>query len=150
MYYFLSIKQQLCIVFYLQINGQIKKQNSIIKVYLQAFVNFKQKNWARLFLMTKFIYNNAKNASTSFTPFKLNCGYHLCISNQKDINSCSQSKLTNNLADEFKEFRVIYWENLKYTQDFQKEIYNNGTKPKSYAHNDKIWLNSKYIKIKQN
>ena len=100
--------------------------------------------------MTKFIYNNAKNASTSFTPFKLNCGYHLCISNQKDINSCSQSKLTNNLADEFKEFRVIYWENLKYTQDFQKEIYNNGTKPKSYAHNDKIWLNSKYIKIKQN
>ena len=35
-------KQKLLIAFYLQIDGQIKRQNSIIVVYFQAFVNFEQ------------------------------------------------------------------------------------------------------------
>ena len=38
--YFLSIKRWLSIIFYLQINGQIKKQNSTMKAYLRDFVNF--------------------------------------------------------------------------------------------------------------
>ena len=38
--YFLGIKQKLFIAFYPQIDSQTKKQNSTIKVYLQAFVNY--------------------------------------------------------------------------------------------------------------
>ena len=34
LYYFLSFKQKLFNTFYLQIDSQIKRQNSIIKVYL--------------------------------------------------------------------------------------------------------------------
>ena len=40
LYYFLGIKQRLSTAFYPQIDGQTKCQNSIIEVYLQAFVNF--------------------------------------------------------------------------------------------------------------
>ena len=47
-----------------------------MEVYLQAFVNFEQKDWAQLLPMAEFAYNNAKNASTGFTLFELNCGYH--------------------------------------------------------------------------
>lgn len=39
--FYLKIKQKLSTVFYLQIDSQIKKQNSIIKTYFQAFVNYK-------------------------------------------------------------------------------------------------------------
>ena len=42
--YFLSIKEKLFTIFYSQIDGQIKWQNSVIKAYLWAFVNFKQNN----------------------------------------------------------------------------------------------------------
>ena len=42
--YFLGIKCQLLIIFYLETNGQIKRQNSNIKVYFKAFVNFEQNN----------------------------------------------------------------------------------------------------------
>ncbi len=57
-----------------------------MKAYLQAFVNFEQDNWARLLPMAEFAYNNAKNASTGYTPFKLNCGYYLQAFYKKDVN----------------------------------------------------------------
>ena len=38
--YFFGIKQRFFTTFHLQTDGQTKKQNSIIKTYLKAFVNF--------------------------------------------------------------------------------------------------------------
>ena len=74
--YFLGIKQRLSTAFHPQTDGQTKRQNSTKEAYLRAFVNFEQNDWARLLTMAEIAYNNAKNASTGFTPFELNCGYH--------------------------------------------------------------------------
>ena len=65
-----------------------------MKAYLQAFVNFKQNDWARLLLIAEFAYNNAKNDSTSYMLFKLNCKYHPCIFYKKEeiLDSRSKSK----------------------------------------------------------
>ena len=41
-------------------------------------------------------------------------------------------------------------ENLHHAQELQKRAYDKGTKPRSYAPGEKVWLNSKYIKTKQN
>ena len=41
-------------------------------------------------------------------------------------------------------------ENFYYAQELQKRAHNKRVKPKSYALRDKVWLNSKYIKTKQN
>ena len=41
-------------------------------------------------------------------------------------------------------------ENLHYAQELQKWAHNKGVKPKSYASDDKVWSNSKYIKTKRN
>ena len=41
-------------------------------------------------------------------------------------------------------------ENLQHAQELQKRAHNKKTKPKSYASSEKVWLNSKYIKIKCN
>ena len=45
---------------------------------------------------------------------------------------------------------TVYWENLHYTQKFEKWAYNESFKPRNYAPGDKILLNNKYIKTKQN
>lgn len=45
---------------------------------------------------------------------------------------------------------VIYCENLYYAQKLQKQSYNKGVNPKSNNLGNKILLNSKYIKNKQN
>ena len=87
--YFFSIKRGLFTAFHSQTDNQTKRQNSIIKTNLQAFVNFEQNNGAKLLPMAEFAYNNAKKASTGHTPFKLNWGYHPCVFFEQDIDPCS-------------------------------------------------------------
>ena len=119
-----------------------------MEAYLRAFVNFEQNDWARLFLIAEFAYNNAKNASTSYTPFELNCGYHPHISYKEDFNSRSKSKSADDLASNLRELIAVYRKNLQHAQDLQKQAHNKGIKPRSYVPSDKVWLNSKYIKTK--
>ena len=45
---------------------------------------------------------------------------------------------------------TVCWENLYHVQELQKQAHDKGVKSRSYAPNDKVWLNSKYIKTKQN
>ena len=84
--YFLDIKQKLSTTFYPQTNGQTEKQNSTMEAYLWAFVNFEQNDWARLLPMAEFAYDNAKNASTGYMPFELNCGYHPWVFYKEDLD----------------------------------------------------------------
>ena len=148
--YFLDIKRRLPTAFHPQTDGQTKYQNSTMKAYLWAFVNFEQNDWARFLPMAEFAYNNAKNASTGYTSFKLNCGYHPCVSFEEDTNPRSQSKMAEELSSKLRELMTVYWENLHHTQEFQKRAHDKGVKPRSYVPSDKVWLNSKYIKTKQN
>ena len=86
--YFLNIKQRLSTAFYLQTDGKIVRQNSTVKAYLQAFVNFEQNDRVQFLLMAEFAYKNVKNASTSHTSFKLNCKYYLYVVYKEDLNFC--------------------------------------------------------------
>ena len=58
----------------------------MIKDNLQAFINFEQNDLAQLLLMVEFIYNNAKNASTNYKSFELNCGHYLHIFHNENLN----------------------------------------------------------------
>ncbi len=100
--------------------------------------------------MAELAYNNAKNASTDHTSFELNCGYHLRVSYKEDIDPCSQSKSANELATKLRELMIVCRENLQHAQKLQKQYHDKHAKPRSYASGEKVWLNSKYIKTKQN
>ena len=100
--------------------------------------------------MAEFANNNAKNASFGYTPFELNCGYHSQMSYKKDVDPRSKSKSADKLLAELKKLMIVYRENFHYAQKLKKRAYNKGVKPKSYAPSNKVWLNSKYIKTKQN
>ncbi len=71
--------------------------------------------------MAKFAYNNTKNASTSHTPFELNCGYQPKVSFEEDIDPCLRSRSVNELAEELKELREVCCQNLLHAQELQKE-----------------------------
>ena len=45
---------------------------------------------------------------------------------------------------------IVCCENLHHIQEFQKQAHYKGVKPKNYTPGNKVWLNSKYIKTKQN
>ena len=67
--------------------------------------------------MTKFTYNNAKNASTGHTPFELNCGYHLWMSYKDNVDPCSKSKSANKLSAKLRKLMIVCRENLYHAQD---------------------------------
>ncbi len=100
--------------------------------------------------MAEFIYNNAKNANTGHTPFELNYSYHLWASYEEDVNPCCQSKSADKLATKLRELMIVCRENFQHAQELQKRYHDKHAKPKSYAPSKKVWLNSKYIKTKQN
>lgn len=44
----------------------------------------------------------------------------------------------------------VYRDNFQYAQKLQKQFYNKHAKSQSYALGQKVWLNAKYIRTKQN
>ena len=148
--YFLSIKRRLSTAFHPQTDGQTERQNSTMEAYLRAFVNFEQNDWARLLPMAEFAYNNAKNASTGHTPFELNCGYHPRMSYEEKVDPRSKSKSVDKLSAELRELIIVCQDNFHHAQKLQKRVHDKSVKPRSYASGNKIWLNRKYIKTKQN
>ena len=62
--------------------------------------------------MAEFAYNNAKHASTGYTPFELNCGYHPRISYKENVDSHSRSREANELTKKLRNLMVTYRENL--------------------------------------
>ena len=100
--------------------------------------------------MAKFAYNNAKNTSTGHISFELNCEYYLWVSYKEDINPRSKFKSANKLLAELQELITVCRKNLHYTQELQKQAHSKGVKPENYLLDNKTWLNSKYIKTKQN
>ena len=99
--------------------------------------------------MAEFVYNNTKNASTGHTPFEVHYGFHPRVSFEDYIDFCSRSRLADELAKKLRELMNICQQNLFHAQELQKRAYDKGIKPQSYAPDEKVWLNSKYIKTKQ-
>ena len=69
--------------------------------------------------MTKFAYNNAKNASTNYTSFKLNCGYHprVFYKEEEIFNPRSKSKTTEELSSKLQKLMFVCQRNLYHAQE---------------------------------
>ena len=92
----------------------------MIEASLRAFVNLEQNNWARLLPMAKFAYNNAKNATTGYMSFELNCSNHVCVLFKEDINPCFWLKIIDKLLLKLQKQMTIYQKNLHYVKKLQK------------------------------
>ena len=73
----LGMKRQLSTAYHSQTDGQTKRINQEIGMFLQHYVNYQQDDWTNWLAMAKFQYNDKKHAATGWTPFKLNFGRHL-------------------------------------------------------------------------
>ena len=100
--------------------------------------------------MAEFAHNDAKNASTGHTLFELNCGFHPWASYKEVVDPRSKSKAADKLATQLRELTTICRESIQHAQELQKQYHDKHVKPRSYTPGEKVWLNSKYIKTKQN
>ena len=99
--------------------------------------------------MAKFAYNNIKNTNTGHILLELNYGYHSKVLFGEKINPHLKSYSADKLAEKLKKLIEVYCQNLLYIQKLQKKAYTKRVKSHSYTPDKKVWLNSKYIKIKK-
>lgn len=78
-----------------------------MEVYFWAFIIYEKNNWARLFLIIKFTYNNIKKASIGYIYFELNCNNYSCVLYKKDIDPKLNSKSIDQLVIKLKVFMTI-------------------------------------------
>ena len=69
---------------------------------------------------------------------------------EEEVNPRSKSKSADKPSAELRELIFVCRENLHHTQKLQKQAHDKSVKPRSYAPGNKVWLNSKYNKIKHN
>ena len=100
--------------------------------------------------MEEFAYNNAKNTSTSYMSFELNCDYQTRMLYEEKVDPRFQLKSADELLAKLKELMIIWCENTHNAQELQKRTNDKSVKLKSYVPDEKVWLNSKYIRTKQN
>ena len=62
--------------------------------------------------MAEFANNNTKHTTMGYTPFELNCGYHLCVFYEEDVDPRSTSKEADELTKELKNLMAACRENL--------------------------------------
>ena len=64
--------------------------------------------------MAEFAYNNARNVSTGFTLFELNCEYHPWVFYKENLDPCSQSKTVEKLSSKLQNLIGTCQQNLYY------------------------------------
>ena len=88
--------------------------------------------------MAKFAYNNDKNASTGYTTFELNYGYHPWMLYKEEVDLRSNSKPADKLSAELRELIIVCQIKLYYTQEVPKRAHDKGVKPRNYTSDEKI------------
>src|SRR3954467_3371099 len=112
---------------------------------LIIYATYKQDQWDEYLSAAEFAYNNAKQASTGFTPFELDCGQH-----PNTLISLATRKPTQvAAADDF----VTHWDMILKTakdvlmeaQDRQAKYANQHRRHLTFKEGDQVLLSMRNI-----
>jgi hypothetical protein len=70
----MGTKLAMSTAFHPQTDGQTERANRTLEDMLRAFVSYRQNDWDQFLATAEFACNNAPNASTGMTPFRVNYG----------------------------------------------------------------------------
>jgi len=143
-------------MYYSEINDQIKRINAVMKHYLQVFINYMQNDWAKWLSEVEFVINNTSSSITLTSLFLINLSQNLCLNfksfeflfknftfqawnkliNVKEFIK-KMKKLTEHLCDEMLIAQIIYKFNVNFS-------YCSCFK---YFVEDEVWLNACNLNI---
>jgi len=70
----MGTKLAMSTAFHPQTDGQTERANRTLEDMLRAFVSYRQNDWDQFLSTAEFACNNAPNASTGMSPFRINYG----------------------------------------------------------------------------
>ncbi len=152
----LKINVKLSMMYHFEINDQIKRFNTVMKHYLQVFVNYMQNDWVKWLSEVEFTVNNASSSIILASLFLINLSQNLHLNfessesllenfmfqaRNKLINVKKfikkMKKLTEHLHDEMLIAQIIY----EFNVNLSRCSYSK------YFVEDEVWLNACNLSI---
>jgi len=132
-----------------QSDGQTERQNQTLETMLRNYINVYQNDWDAHLNAIEFAYNNSKHASTKFTPFYLNHGYHpnhpLNIVSPSIINNSTNPAAADRIERLQRDINLAK-QHIKQAQQQQSKYYNKNHREIYFKVGDKVMLNSKNLR----
>lgn len=139
----LSTKPNFSTAFHPQTDGQTERVNQVLEQYLRHYIKHDQSNWSDMLDLAEFAYNNSVHASTKFTPFQVNYGFHpFDPSTPPDCKVPAASSTLEHL----KTIHSQLIKNLQLAQADQAKFYDRHVKDiPAFKVHKKVFLNRKFI-----
>ena len=144
----LGTRQCMSSAFHPQTDGQTERLNRVLEEMLRHFINPIGSDWVKYLSLVEFAYNNSRNLTTKFTPFKLNYG----LDPVTPASSVPERKQKVPAAQ-------LFFRNM--TEDLaraRQALLDAQTRMKSYEDqsrsevefnvNDMVWLNTRNLRLK--
>ena len=132
-----------------QTDSQTERMNRTLKDMLRAYVNYKQDNWDDCLAAAEFAYNQAIQASTGFSPFKIDCDQELLVPSAfLDPNrTTSQVALTEDFLVQWQNTITMAKYSLLAAQDRQVRNANRHRQEDSFNVGDQVLLSTAHLQI---
>lgn len=145
----LGTKLAMSSAYHPQTDGQTERANRTLEENLRAFVNTKHNDWDEHLPIMEFAYNNSVNASTGFTPFYLNYGFHPRMPGDLDstIPSCTTPEATTfleRLKKDLEQARA----NLEKAQEQQRNAADKHRRPSRHNVGDQVLLSTANLDLR--
>src|ERR1700730_11899901 len=132
--------------FHLQTDGQTERVNQEIEVYLRAYVDHLQDDWAKWLSTAEFALNNHEHSATKQTPFFLEFGRHPWnggIHPATEVNPAADEWLAK-----LTELRRAAKEAMEKAANAMKRSYDADKRPScGYSKGDLVWLDTQNLKM---
>ena len=142
----LGTKLLMSTAFHLQTDGQTEWVNQEIEVYLHAYVDHLQDDWAEWLSTAEFALNNREHSATGQTPFFLEYGRHPWnggIRPPTEVNPAADEWLAK-----LTESRRAAKEAMEKAAVAMKRSYDVGKRPsREYSKGDLVWLDTWNLKM---
>lgn len=142
----LGIKYKISTTYHPQTNGQTKRMNQIIEIYLKSYINQKQDNWVQLLPLVQVAYNSLVNKTMGIMPFYTNYSREAPLY-RSPLSDKTRAKKANTTTKKIKELYSQLHTQIKYINNRSIKQYN-----KKYSigpelkKKDKVYLKQKNIK----
>lgn len=120
-------------------------KRSVLEEVLRNYVAPEQDNWEDLLFLAEFAINNSWHSSIQSTPFFLNYGQHPLT--PADLVSGVTRPAVTDFVNTIRKAVAQAREMLAAAKLRQKQYADNNRRELEFAVGDKVWLNSKHIRL---
>ena len=144
----LGTKHKMSSAFHPQTDGGTERLNRVLEEYLRAFVGPDQSDWDKWLGLAEFAYNNSKQASTGYTPFYLNYGYHPRTPSTPKPSPSERNPTAVEIAQTIDQAVKQAKQLLHAAQQAQQTQANRSRRDLSFQVGQQVLLSTKNIKLK--